>query len=352
MIVVGTDVHKHTHTFVAVNDVGKKVGQLTVAARSSGHQKAIRWATEFDAEVLWAIEDCRALSARLERDLLGQGHGVVRVPPHMSARARHLGRSRGKSDPIDALAVAQAALREDLPIASHDEVSREARLLTDRRETLVAQRTRTINSLRARLHEIDPDTEPPTGTLGRIKVQNALEHNLADRVGVLAELARDELAEIVTLCGKIKTLDKRLTALAAAQAPSLVDITGCGGLTAAKLLGEVAGIARFTSEAQLARHAGIAPIPAWSGHTAGRVRLSRYGNRQLNTAIHRIALTQRRIKGSPGHDYYERKIAEGKTPKGAMRCLKRQIIRAVFRALETDTTTHANGLYQPQPLAA
>ncbi|NDZ95387.1 IS110 family transposase, partial [Streptomyces sp. SID6673] len=150
MVVVGADVHKRTHTFVAVDDAGRKLGQLTVPATGVGHEKAMRWAhQEYELTALvWAIEDCRHLSARLERDLLSAGAQVVRVPPKMMAEHRRTARTRGKSDPIDALAVARAAAREpDLPVASHDAVSRELKLLVDRRETLVGQRTATINSL-------------------------------------------------------------------------------------------------------------------------------------------------------------------------------------------------------------
>ena len=158
MVVVGADVHKHTHTFVAVDAVGRQVGQRTVAATTAGHRKALAWAREqFGEELTWAIEDCRHLSARLERDLLSAGQVVVRVPPKMMAEQRRTARTRGKSDPIDALAVARAFLREpSLPVASHDEVSREAKLLVDRRETLVNTRTRTINSLLWRGSEPNP----------------------------------------------------------------------------------------------------------------------------------------------------------------------------------------------------
>ena len=119
MVVVGADVHKRTHTFVAVDEVGRKLGEKVVVATSAGHAEAVMWARErFGAQVVWAIEDCRHLSARLERDLLTAGQQVVRVPPKLMARPGHA-RTRGKSDPIDALAVARAALREpDLPTAS------------------------------------------------------------------------------------------------------------------------------------------------------------------------------------------------------------------------------------------
>ena len=145
MVVVGADVHKRTHTFVAVDEVGRKLGEKVVSATTAGHQDAVCGARErFGVEVVWAIEDCRHLSARLERDLMAGGQKVVRVPPKMMAQTRASARTPGKSDPIDALAVARAFLREpDLPIASHDEVSRELKLLVDRREVLVAQRTST-----------------------------------------------------------------------------------------------------------------------------------------------------------------------------------------------------------------
>jgi len=112
MVVVGADVHKRSHTFVAVDEVGKELGHKTVDATTAGHQAAVRWAWDrFGRELRWAIEDCRHLSARLERDLLTAGQSVVRVPPKMMAEQRRIARTRGKSDPIDALAVARAALR-------------------------------------------------------------------------------------------------------------------------------------------------------------------------------------------------------------------------------------------------
>src|SRR5215210_6701480 len=167
MVVVGADVHKRTHTFVAVNEVGRQLGQLTVSADGKGHAKALRWARQqFPGERRWGIEDCRHLSARLERDLLSGGEQVVRVPPKLMAQTRSSARERGKSDPIDALAVARAVLREpDLPAASHDEGTRELKLLVDRREDLVGERTRQINRLRWHLHELDPEFEVPVKAL-------------------------------------------------------------------------------------------------------------------------------------------------------------------------------------------
>lgn len=350
MVVVGADVHKRTHTFVAVDDVGRKLAEKTFAATSPGHAEAVMWARErFGSEVVWAIEDCRHLSARLERDLLTAGQKVVRVPTKLMAQARASARTRGKSDPIDALAVARAFLREpDLPVASHDESSRELKLLVDRREVLVAQRTATINRLLWRVHELDPGHAPRARSLHLAKHQGILGAWLDGLPGLVAELAGDELADIVRLTEAITALGKRISERVRQAAPALLAMPGCGELTAAKLVGEAAGVTRFKSEAAFARHAGVAPIPVWSGSTAGRVRMTRSGNRQLNAALHRIAVTQIRLDGL-GQTYYRKRLANGDSRTEALRCLKRRLARVVFGHLHTDHQNHQTAC---QPAAA
>lgn len=342
MVVVGADVHKQTHTFVAVDEVGRELGHKTFPATTPGHQDAVRWARkQFGRDLQWAIEDCRHLSARLERDLLINGESVVRVPPKMMAEQRRVARTRGKSDPIDALAVARAAQREPgLPMASHDEVSRELKLLVDRRDDLVKHRTATINRLLWRVHELDPDWAPPARSLDVAKQQDLLAARLLGVPGIVAELARDELADVVGLTARVNDLQRRIKSLVEATAPTLLAMPGVGVLTAAKLVGETAGVTRFKSEAAFARHAGIAPIPVWSGNTTGRVRLTRSGNRQLNAAIHRIAVTQIRLDGL-GRAYYEKKKTEGMSTPEALRCLKRHLARIVFNHLHTDHQARA-----------
>ncbi|MEB3030802.1 IS110 family transposase, partial [[Mycobacterium] nativiensis] len=133
-----------------------------------------------------------------------------------------------------------------------------------------------------------------------------------------------------------------------AVAPELLALPGCGELTAAKLVGETAGVTRFKSEAAFARHAGVAPIPVWSGNTAGRVRMTRSGNRQLNAALHRIAVTQIRLDGL-GQAYYRKRLAAGDSNREALRCLKRRLSRVVFGRLHTD---HQNQIQPCQPAAA
>jgi transposase len=336
VVVLGADVHKRTHTFVAVDEVGKQLGQVTVRADAEGHLKALRWAgQQFSGERRWGIEDCRHLSARLERDLLTAGESVVRVPPKLMAQTRASARTRGKSDPIDALAVARAVLREpDLPVATHDELSRELKLLVDRREDLVADRTRMINRLRWHLHELDPHLDPSKASLDRTKTRAGLAEQLACFDGLVAELARDILADIDRISQAIDALERRISHRVEEQAVGLIGLEGCGALTAAKIVGETAGVGRFRSEACFARHAGVAPIPVWSGDTAGRVRMSRAGNRQLNAALHRIAVTQIRLDGE-GRRYYRKRILAGDSTTEALRCLRRRLARVVFKTLQT-----------------
>jgi transposase len=348
MVVVGVDVHKRSHTFVAVDEVGRKLGEKIVKATTEGHIEAIMWARKrFGSDLIWGVEDCRNMSSRLERDLFTTGQKVVRVPTKLMSGVRKSARARGKSDPIDAEAVARAVLREpDLPVASHDESSRELKLLVDRREVLVEQRTSAINRLHWWVHELDPERVP--GALNRPKHQQALADWLDTQSGLVAELAGEELADIRRLTEAINTLAARISDRVRAVAPTLLQMRGCAELTAAKIVGETAGVNRFASEAAFANHTGVAPIPVWSGDTTGRVRLSRCGNRQLNTALYRIAITQIRLVGGVGHTYYHQKLAEGKTKKAAIRCLKRHIARDVYQALRADRQTH----HQTQPAAA
>lgn len=333
MVVIGVDSHKRTHTVVATDETGRKLAEKTVTATSTGHLELVRWAGRF-SDHSWALEDCRHLSRRLSTDLLVAGQRVVRVPPKLMAGARRSSREPGKSDPIDALAVARAALREDLPVATLDGPDREVRLLVDHREDLVAERTRAQNRLRWHLHELDPGTEPAPRSLDRMVTLTKLETSLAGAPGTVGRLARELVARIRALTASINDLEREIARLVADLAPSLLALTGCGPLTAAKLVGEAAGIGRFRSAAAFARHNGTAPVPVWSGNTE-RHRLSRTGNRQLNVALHRIAITQLQREG-PGKTYLEHRRTMGNTKSEAIRALRRRISDEVFRRMRHD----------------
>jgi transposase len=173
MVTIGIDAHKHTHTVVIVDNQGQQLAAKTVGTTTADHLALLSWAKKYDEQLAWAVEDCRHLSRRLERDLLAAGQRIVRVPPKLMANMRDAARTFGKSDPIDALAVARAALREpDLPAACLDGPEREVRLLVDHREDLVAERTRIISRLRWHLHELDRGWQPTARSLDRPRALN------------------------------------------------------------------------------------------------------------------------------------------------------------------------------------
>jgi transposase len=264
----------------------------------------------------------------------GRGEMIVRVPPKVMAHARDAARSYGKSDPIDALAVARAALREPgLPTTSLDGPARQVRLLADHRDNLVAERTRAINRLRWHLRELDPSWHVPARGLWRPRHLKAVEGWLAGTDGLVARLARGLAVRRRELTAEIQQLDKEITELVTDLAPALLDICGCAALTAAKIVGETADARRFRSRHAYARHNGTAPLPVWSG--SPRHRLSRIGNRQLNAAIHRIAITQAHYHPA-ARAYLEPRRAAGDTKAESLRALKRRLSDVVYHALLTD----------------
>lgn len=288
MIVVGIDAHKKSHTLVSVDQVGRKVSAITVPATDEGHAKAVRWARRaHGADVLWAVEDCRQVTNCLERELLGARQKVVRVPTRLMAKTRRSAREPGKSDPIDALNVARAALREpDLPVASLDETSREMNMLVNRRDILVVQRTAATLRLLWLVHELDPARGPKGFQLTTTaKHRDALADWLTGQPGVVADIARDELADVAAQSICIAELTKRIGARVKVIAPTLLEMPGCEELTAAKIVGEVANVSRFRSADALAAYAGVAPLPHWSGGTVRHRAPGRTGNRQLNRAL-------------------------------------------------------------------
>ena len=331
---MGIDPHKKTHTAVAIDAASARVlGELTVAARKPGHERLLAWARALDPERTFAVEDCRHVSGSLERFLIGRGESAVRVHPKLMALSRRTARTRGKSDPIDATAVARAALREpDLPRAELAGVERDMKLLIDHREALVGERSRIQNRVRWHLHDIDPEITVPTGGLDRYVQLDRLDAHLRG-LGQTVEirLARSLLARCRALTTEAKDLERQIDGLVRTHVPELLARPGCGALTAAKIVGEVAGITRFSSHAKLALHAGVAPLEVSSGGR-NRHRLNRTGNRQLNAALHRIAVTQSRVH-PPARAYLERKQAEGHSRREALRCLKRHLARTIYHSL-------------------
>jgi transposase len=334
MIVIGVDVHKQSLTAAAVDGTGLLLAERTLSVSEDG---LLAWAAALGGDRLWAVEDCRHVTGALERELVAAGERLVRVPPKLTAPERRAGRKRGKSDAIDALAAARAALREpnlDRPRPG-EERFRELKLLVVHRDDLVDERRRAQQRLRWHLHQLDSTLTVPPGALDRAIQLERVGRWLARREQtVQVRIARDLVGRCRSLGRAIGELERELATLTTQTAPALLELPGCGALTAAKLLCEIGPIERFRTDAQLARHGGVAPLEASSGRTR-RHRLDRGGNRQLNCALHRIAVTQARMH-PPARAYLERKQTEGKSRREAIRCLKRQLARVVFNTLRNE----------------
>ncbi len=347
MIVVGVDTHKGSHALAAVDEgTGRVRGHREIKADDAGHLAAVRWARGLDDERVWAIEDCRHVSRRLEQALLAAGERVVRVPPHRMGASRRGERERGKSDQIDSLAVARAVVNdgvERFAAAFLDEQAMEIRLLSDHRHDLVVERTRAINRLRWHLVVLCPELEASLKkrSLDQARVLDRVDRRLRGMSpGARVSVAREQVSQIRGLTRRVNALESELAELVEAHRPQLLAEMGCGALTAAILIGRTAGAERFASDASFALQSGTAPIKCSSGQR-DRHRLNRGGDRQLNHALHIIAIT--RAQRDPAtQKYLARKEGEGKTKKGALRCLKRHLARRFHHLLSLPATA-------PQP---
>jgi transposase len=284
------------------------------------------------------VENTGGLGRHLAVRLAASGESVVDVPPKLLARVRVLstGNAR-KNEELDALATALAATRNDRLAAVDPEAASEAlRLLSERREDLVAERTRALNRLHGLLRDLLPG-----GVAGKLSADRAArilrsirpEGGASDRLR--RRLASEILRDVRTLDRKIADLDGRIEAEVEASGSTLTEIFGVGPILAATIIGAVGNAARFPSKAHFASYAGVAPVEASSGEVV-RHRLSLAGNRKLNYALHMVAVCQARSEARGGA-YYRKKIAEGKSRKEALRCLKRRVSDAVFRSLVVDS---------------
>jgi transposase len=349
MVVLGVEPHKKTHTIVAVDDNGHELAQITVNATVAGHLKLLRWAADHP-DRRWAVEDGRHVAGRLLRALIGAGEQVTCVPTKLMAGARAGARTRGKSDPIDALAVARAALREpDLPTAHLDQTCLDLRLLVDHREQLVAERTRNINRVRWDLVDLAPDLEPAQKLTSPTLLRRLVDQLDQLPASIRRDLAIEKVQRILADTERITQLERDITRLVTPLAPALLALVGVSGLTAAKLMGEVAGIDRFPTPAKLANHVGTACIPVWSGNTE-RHRLNRGANRQLNCAVHRIAITQVRCHPPAQALFTRRRTTD--TKAGAYRVIKRHLIDVIYRAMKTDAQQRRTTNTSPRQAAA
>jgi transposase len=342
MVTVGIDPHKKTHTAVIIDDHGRRLGKaLTVRDEPAAAATLQTWAAKNAPGqcVSWAIEDGRGLARRLATALATTGDRVVWVPVRLMAQARAHTGPRGKSDTLDALAVAVAAQNPDNTryLAEHrlDNAGADLAPLVDYRSDLIAERTQLINRLRWRLHQLDADLEPASLTTSKAP------RELAERLRsypdtTLRHVLLANCDDLHQLTQKITTLDRDITGRTRDLCPTLLAIPGVGPIVAATILAELGDPTRVRNTAAFARLAGTAPIDVSTSNT-NRQRLDRGGNRRLNHAIHIVALVQTR--SHPAAQALITRHRDRKGYRGATRILKRHLTDIIYHALTTDLAT-------------
>lgn len=335
-VIIGVDPHKASHTAVAISDTEQELDRKKV--RSGGAQLAhlVSWAELFEKRT-WAIESASGMGYLLAQQLVAAGETVVDVPATLASRARLLGTGRSnKNDPNDALSVAIAALRSPdlrrVAAVGHSEV---LRLLAKRNIDIGNQRSRVVSRMHSLLAELAGG--------GIAKESMLLTSTASSRCAIPPPRSRRSvttwssrlLDDIRRLDSQLKVSHKRIRDAVRASATSLTDLFGVGPVLAAIVIGNTGDPTRFRNRDHYAAYNGTAPVEFSS---AGRVvhRLSRRGNRRLNHAIHMVAICQLRHPHSEGRAYFDRRVAEGKTNKEALRALKRHVSNAVYRQLVAD----------------
>ena len=338
-MIVGVDVHKHSHAAALIDERGGEVAALSVANSPKGYRQLIDWLVDHEAaDAVIGVESPGSYGRCLVAALAGAGFEVLQVPAWRTHRERHR-RGPGKTDPGDALSIAKVVLtdRDDLGPAEEPELVRALSMLELQRRRFVRDRTQAIQRLRSDWTQLDPvaeagvircDRQRELRKLKRIQLGEGLAQRTAARC--IRELARD----IDDLNQRIAALDTEIAELLAEHDNPLEDLQGVGTNLAATIIAQAGDVRRFRDASAFARFCGAAPIPCGSGQTSGRHRLHRGGNRQLNAALYRIAIVQQRHHPQ-AKAFLTRKIAEGKTPREARRALKRHLSNVLYRHLHT-----------------
>jgi transposase len=335
VITIGIDPHKRSLTAAALDPHSRLLAELRLPATSQAGRQLLAWAEQWP-ERRWAVEGAGGLGRGVAQLLVGAGESVLDVPAKLAARARLLSTSSArKTDLADACSVAAAALhhRRLRPVALEDQTVI-FRLLSDRRDDLVAERTRTLSRLHVLLADLHPGGANRELTATRAA---ALLRQLRPVTAVDVErkrITRELLADVRRLDRQVKTASQAIGQAVREHGTTLTEVFGVGPVLAAKLLGHAGDVTRFPDRDHFASYTGTAPVEASSGDVR-RHRLNRAGNRQLNTALHLIAVCQIRDP-SPGQAYYRRKLIEAKTPEEARRSLKRHLANVVYSHLVTD----------------
>ena len=336
VVTIGIDPHKGSHTAVALDEHEATLGQLRVRSGPDQLARLCEWAKAWP-ERTWAVENASGLGYLLSQQLVAAGERVLDVPPKLAARARLLDNGEtNKNDPNDARSVAVAAMRaKRLSEVAREDHTAVMRLWARRRKELTSSRTRVANRLHAVILELVPGGY--AGEIYASKVARLLE--ALEPVGAVAaarkEIAEERLDDLRRLDAQLKELRERLAAVVAASRTTTTKVFGVGPVVAAITVGLTGDVGRFADKDHFAAYNGSAPIEVSSGEKK-IYRLSMRGSRQLNHALHMAAVTQVSHRHSEGRAYYDKKVAQGKTGKGALRALKRRISDALYAAMVAD----------------
>jgi transposase len=337
-MIIGVDPHKSSHTATAVEpSTNTPVASIRVDASLAGYRELMRWAATQFPERRWAIEGARGLGRHLAQWLVARDEVVLDVPSTATARVRELSRgSRRKTDVIDAAAAAcVAALHGDArPVVGEDHTTVFA-LLEERRANLAAQRVRVANQLHAVLRDLVPGGAALAITAKSASTMLRMVRPVSPCEKVRKHLAQDLVRDLRTVDVLLSDIERRMSDALDDHGSELRRVDGVGAVTAVRLIGRTGPASRFPTPDAFATYAGVAPIEVASGDRT-RHRLSRAGDRQLNSAIHLIAVTQVRMRHSIGRRYYDTKIAEGKSRNEAMRALKRRLANHLWRLMTAD----------------
>jgi len=335
-VMIGVDPHKASHTAVVINAAEEELGELRVRACAGQAERLLAWAAAWPQRT-WAVEGAGGMGHLLAQQLLSAGERVLDVQPKLGARVRLLAAGDvNKNDPNDARSVAVAALRSPgvRQVRAEDHAA-VLKVWSKRYRDLGRARTQVVCRLHAVLCELVPGGISKAITAGQAAQLLGTVTPPDSVAAARCELAADFTDDLRRIDAQRRAATKRLATAVQAAGTSLTSLFGVGPVIAAAVLGDVRDVSRFQDRDHFAAYNGSAPIEVSSGPR--RVyRLSRRGNRRLNHAVHMAAVTQIRYRHSKGRAYYDRKLAEGKTPKEALRSLKRQVSNAIFACLRAD----------------
>jgi transposase len=331
--VVGGDTHARSHALAVLRrSTGEVVAECTIDTTAAGYRWALAWADQHaPGSRVWALESTGHYGAGLTRHLSGHGEVVLEVTRPIRNRRRD-----GKHDRLDAVLAARTALANDGGVGfPRQGAEREAvRMLLVARDSAVEARKQALTQLRTLIVTL-PD--PFRGRLDRLPpghlLQTATRLRSRDRATVSMLAAVRSLARrVLALQRETAALERRLTIHIQRLAPQLLEQQGIGPIVASQILISFSHPGRLRSEAAFARLAGVAPIPVSSGATSGRHRLHRGGDRHLNRALHTVITVRRRLDPAT-RAYLAHAQARGKTPRDAVRLLKRYLARHLYRLL-------------------